>query len=142
VTGKVSFDRLHRGIAPELAALGDGRGRASGQISVELRPDTPLAIEPAERLELSITRQAFDAGGRAVPSASGCATEGALHVVMTGDRVRLDQAGWSRRRGVPAGGRARGTDVRGVLAGHLDLDLLQPIVAPQLASSPVIWRVD
>jgi hypothetical protein len=131
VTGRLSFAKLAiEELLPELAALGDGHGTASGQVSVEFRPDAPLTVDARlTEVELSITREAEDAAGRTVPQRIWVRNDGPLHAVLMGERLRLDEA-----RLITDGGAFRlhgelmGAEVQGSLTGHLDLDLLQPFV--------------
>ncbi|HXU82576.1 MAG TPA: hypothetical protein VN914_14335, partial [Polyangia bacterium] len=135
VQGAISFNKLAlEDLSPELRELGDGHGVATGRITVEFRPDAPLMIEARlSELAVSITREAVDAAGKPVPQRIWMKNAGDLHVVVLGDRVVLDQA-----RLVTDGGEFRlsgelaGQNLRGVLAGHLDLDLLQPFLRHQV----------
>jgi autotransporter translocation and assembly factor TamB len=135
VSGKMTFDKLAlEELLPELAAVGKGRGRASGQISLELRPGAPLTIEALlAELEVSVTREGTDSSGRTVPERIWVRNAGPLHATVTGDRVRLDEAHLVTDGGeVQIQGELQGSNVRGALAGHLDLDLLQPFLRQQV----------
>jgi autotransporter translocation and assembly factor TamB len=135
VAASLSFDKLAlEELLPELAALGDGRGSASGRVSLELRPEAPLTVDARlSAVEMSIIRMVTDAAGRPVPQRIWVRNDGPLHASLTGERIRLDEA-----RLVTDGGQFRvrgelaGAEVRGGLDGHLDLDLLQPFVRRQV----------
>jgi autotransporter translocation and assembly factor TamB len=135
VTGKVSFDGLAlEDLLPELVALGQGRGRLSGQVTVELKPDAPLTVAALiSALEVSITREAVDAAGHPVPQAIWVRNAGPLRASMVGDRLHLDQARLVTDGGeFGISGDLVGQEVRGGVAGHLDLDLLQPFLRRQV----------
>jgi autotransporter translocation and assembly factor TamB len=135
VLGAVSFNRLAlEDLLPELRDLGDGKGLATGRITVDFRPDAPLMVDAKlSELQVSITREAVDKDGKAVPQLIWVKNAGDLHLAMIGERVVLDQA-----RLVTDGGEFRlsgelaGQTVRGSVAGHLTLDLLQPFLRHQV----------
>jgi autotransporter translocation and assembly factor TamB len=131
VSAQVAFQGLAlEDLLPELVALGDGRGRASGRISLELHPDGPLTVEARlSELEASIIRRSDDGASQRIWFRNA----GDLHGVLVGDHLVLDEA-----RLVTDGGEFRikgelaGQAVRGSLAGHLDLDLLQPFLQKEV----------
>jgi autotransporter translocation and assembly factor TamB len=135
VRGTVSFNRLAlEDLSPELRDLGDGHGLATGVVSVDFRPDAPLLIDARlSQLEVSITREVADAAGKPVRQPIWVKNAGDLHVRVIGDRVALDPA-----RLVTDGGEFRlsgelaGQSLRAELAGHLDLELLQPFLRHQV----------
>jgi autotransporter translocation and assembly factor TamB len=135
VQGGISFNKLAlEDLSPELRELGDGRGLASGRITVDFRPDAPLRIDARlSELQVSITREAVDKDGKPVPQRIWVKNAGDLHVLVVGDRVALDPT-----RLVTDGGEFRvegdlaGQTLRGALGGHLNLDLLQPFLRHQV----------
>jgi autotransporter translocation and assembly factor TamB len=135
VRGKVSFNRLVlEDLSPELRELGDGHGLATGTISVDFRPDAPLMVDARlTQLQVSITREALDKDGKPVAQPIWVKNAGDLHAIVLGDRIMLEQA-----RLVTDGGEFRlsgelaGQTLRGSVAGHLTLDLLQPFLRRQV----------
>ena len=86
VHGELDFRRVEiEALAPELLAFGDGRGIASGRVTVDLEPGQPLALDVLlPELWLSVARaidgperrdhDAAGAGrGRRARSTSACA---------------------------------------------------------------------
>jgi hypothetical protein len=123
-------------LLPELVALGDGRGLASGRVSVEYRPDAaaPLSVEARlADVQMSITRQVEGRDGRLTTQRVWVKNAGDLRAVMVGDRVVLDPA-----RLVTDGGEFKvkgelvGQTLNAALSGHLGLDLLQPFLGQQV----------
>lgn len=131
----VSFANLAlQDLLPELAAMGDGRGIATGRVSVTWRPDAPLAVDARlSDLGISINREAIDQAGKRAPQRIWVRSSGPLHAALAGDRITLDPAklvtdgGEFGLRGEMAGGL-----VAGSLSGHLNLDLLQPFLRRQV----------
>lgn len=137
VRGALAFTRLAlEDFLPELADLGDGKGLATGRISIDVRPDAPLAVEARlDELQVSITREALDKDGKEVRQRIWLRNAGVLAVAMHGERVVLQPA-----RLVTDGGEFRlagelnGTALAGAVSGHLSLDLLQPFLRRQVSA--------
>jgi autotransporter translocation and assembly factor TamB len=131
ISAAVAFDQLAlEDLLPELVDLGEGRGRASGRVSLELHPEGPLTVEARlTQLEASIIRQSEGSDGKTGAQRIWFRNATDLHGMLVGDHLTIDEA-----RLVTDGGEFRikgelaGSAVHATLAGHLDLDLLQPFL--------------
>jgi hypothetical protein len=137
VHGVVTFQRLAlEPLVPELVAFGDGRGVASGRITIDLRPGKPLALDVLlSELWLSIARNTDGASGETIVQRVRVETTTPLHVKVDGDHVVLDQVKLATDGGnLEAAGRLDGTALKGAVTGHLDLELLQPFLRGRVQS--------
>ena len=133
VHGVVTFDRIAlETLAPELAALGDGRGIATGRVAVDIAPGQPLAVDLLlEELALSIARSVEGADGTTTIQRVRVAAAKPLHVAVRGQSVDLDDVLLTTDGGnLSARGRLDGDtrQLAGEVSGHLDLELLQPLL--------------
>ncbi|HVZ87612.1 MAG TPA: translocation/assembly module TamB domain-containing protein [Polyangia bacterium] len=136
VHGRVAFRRLElHTLAPELAALGDGRSVTSGRVAIDLEPGQPLALDVLlPELWLSIARAVDGPSGETTVQRVRIEAARPVHVHVEGDHVALDEAHFATDGGdLRVEGRLDGRAISGSLSGHLDLELLQPF----LAASPV-----
>jgi hypothetical protein len=136
VRGALAFDKLKlEELLPELADLGDGRGLATGRVTIDVRPDAPMLVEARlGELQISITRDALDRDGKPVPQRIWLRNAGELRAVMVGERIVLEEARLVTDGGeFKLQGQLAGPSVKGSLAGHLSLDLLQPFLRRQLS---------
>src|SRR6185295_13524280 len=133
VHGVVEFQRIAlEALAPELAALGDGRGIASGRVAVDLEPGRPLAVDLLlTELAVSIARAIEGAEGETTMQRVRVSAAKPLHVSVRGQNVELDEVLFATDGGtLKARGRLDGDGGRleGELSGHLSLELLQPLL--------------
>src|SRR6185437_5441272 len=129
VHGRVAFRRLElHTLAPELVALGDGRSVASGRVAIDLDPGQPLALDVLlPELWLSIARAVDGPNGETTMQRVRIEAARPVHVHVAGDHIALDEAHFSTDGGdLRVEGRLDGRALSGTLAGHLDLELLQP----------------
>ncbi len=134
-SGAVSFNKLVlEQLLPEMTAMGDGNGTASGRVSIEWRPDAPLLVEARlTELAASISRDVPVAGGPPKQERVWVRNAGDLRVVVSGDRVILDEARLVTDGGAfKIRGELAGDTIRAALSGHLGLDLLQPLLEKQV----------
>src|SRR4029079_10524190 len=117
-------------LLPELGAFGDGRGVASGRISVDVEPGRPLALEVlVPELGLSIARAVEGPSGETTVHRVRVEAARPLHVTVDGDHVVLDEAHFSTDGGDLTGERRLdGQAIRRRVSGPLDLELLQPFL--------------
>jgi hypothetical protein len=111
-------------------ALGDGKGVASGRITVSWRPESPLTIDARlSELGVSLTRAATGADGRVTPQRIWMRNAGPIRVVMADEQIVLDETRLVTDGGdFKLRGELRGDQLTAALTGHLDLDLLQPFL--------------
>jgi len=131
VHGRVAFRRLElHTLAPELVALGDGRSVASGRVAIDLDPGQPLALDVLlPELWLSIARAVDGPNGETTMQRVRIEAARPVHVHVAGDHIALDEAHFSTDGGdLRVEGRLDGRALSGTLAGHLDLELLQPFL--------------
>ena len=127
----VSFDKLAlETLIPELVALGDGRGLASGQVQVDLQPGRPLVADVLLReLWVSLTRAVEAGPGEPTTHQVEIAATSPIHVTLAGDHIVLDPMHLATNGGtLNARGQLDGRKVEGAVDGHVDLELLQPFV--------------
>jgi autotransporter translocation and assembly factor TamB len=132
---ELAFQRLAlEALVPELTAFGDGRGVASGHVTVDVEPGKPLALDVLlPELWLSIARAVEGANGETTVERVRIEAARPLHVSVAGDHVVLDEAHFSTDGGdLHAEGRLDAGVVSGVMSGHLDLELLQPFLRGSL----------
>ncbi len=117
-------------LAPKIAALGDMRGLASGQVSVDWSPDAPLTVDARlSELSVALTRQPLPESADTTPRRVQVRNAGQIRVVLVGDRIIIDES-----RFVTDGGELKiraelnGDAISAAILGHLDLDLLQPFL--------------
>jgi len=134
VHGAMSFNRLAlEQLAPEIDSLGEGRGIASGQVTVDVQPNRPLAVDLLLReLALSIAREVEGPDGETTVQRVHVQAARPLHATMNGPAVTLDEALFATDGGDL---RARGRIdlsgagvVQGEMQGHLDLEIVQPFL--------------
>jgi hypothetical protein len=129
--GSAVFEKLVlESLLPELAALGEGQGLASGRVRVDLEPEQPLQADLAlTEFWASLARAGDvgpeDPGARRVEVS---ATQ-PIHVSIRGsevvvDDVRLATTGGALHARGKLDGRTGTLDA--TVDGHLDLELLQP----------------
>ena len=133
----VEFQRVAlEALAPEIAALGDGRGLASGRVAVDIEPGQPLAVDLLlQELALSVARVVEGANGETSVQRVRVAAAKPIHVTVKGQEVVLDEVLLATDGGeLRARGRLDGQtgQMDGQMSGHLDLDLLQPFVGAQV----------
>jgi autotransporter translocation and assembly factor TamB len=133
----VSFERVALDpLLPELAAFGDGKGTATGRVTVDVQPGKPLAVDVLlSELWLSIARSTAGESGETIVQRIRVETTSPLHVTVEGDRVALDKVTLATDGGsLAAEGRLDGQKVSGAMSGHLSLELVQPFVRGALQS--------
>lgn len=131
VRAAVEFERLAlEAFLPELAAIGDGKGIASGRIEVKLEPDRPLAVDVSLReLWVSLARAVEAAPGEPTTHRVEIRATRPMHVVVAGSRVTLDGLDLATSGGaLHVEGGLDGQRLAGQVKGHLDLELLQPFL--------------
>ena len=133
VHGELTFDRIAlETLAPELAALGDGRGIATGRVAIDIAPGQPLAVDLLlQELALSIARSVEGAEGETTVQRVRVAAAKPIHVTVRGQSVDLDDVLLATDGGnLSAHGRLDGDtrQLAGEVSGHLDLELLQPLL--------------
>ena len=131
IHGTLEFNRLAlEALLPELSALGDGRGLASGRVTVDLEPGRPLAAEVwLNELWVSLARAIEASPGEASTRRVEIRASKAVHIAVQGDRVALDSLHLTTTGGdLRAQGTLAGTKLDGTVEGHVDLELLQPFV--------------
>ncbi len=136
VHGRVAFHRLEiQALAPELVALGDGRGIVSGAVAIDLDPGQPLALDVLlPELWLSIARAVEGPNGETSMQRVRIEAARPVHVHMAGGHIALDEAHFATDGGdLRVEGRLDGRAISGALDGHLDLELLEPF----LGDSPI-----
>ncbi|HXU61419.1 MAG TPA: hypothetical protein VN962_06945, partial [Polyangia bacterium] len=129
VHGRVAFRRLElQALAPELAALGDGHGIATGRVAFDLDPGQPPAIDVLlPELWLSVARPVEGANGETTLERVRIEAARPIHVHVDGEHVALDEARFATDGGdLRIQGRLDGRAISGSVAGHLDLELLEP----------------
>jgi autotransporter translocation and assembly factor TamB len=135
--GLVSFDRVALDpLLPELAAFGDGKGMASGRVTIDVQPGKPLALDVLlSDLWLSIARGTAGESGETIVQRVRVETTSPLHVEVEGDHVALDKVTFATDGGaLTAEGHLDGQALAGSMSGHLDLELLQPFLRGTLQS--------
>lgn len=121
-------------LLPELVALGDGKGVATGKVQVDLAPNQPLRAEVSlSELIVSLARAVEAAPGEPNTRRIEVAATRPVHVVMFGDSITLDPVDLATTGGeLHARGTLDGRKLTGAIDGHLDLELLQPFVVGSL----------
>jgi TamB, inner membrane protein subunit of TAM complex len=136
VHGRVAFHRLEiQTLAPELVALGDGRGIVSGRVTIDLDPGQPLALDVLlPELWLSIARAVEGPNGETTVQRVRIEAARPVHVHLSGDQIVLDEAHFATDGGdLRVEGKLDGRAISGAVDGHLDLELLEPF----LGGSPI-----
>jgi hypothetical protein len=131
VHGQVTFDRVALDpLLPELVAFGDGRGMASGRVTIDVQPGKPLALDVLlSELWLSIARAVNGASGETIVQRVRVEATSPVHVTVSGNHVVFDKAHFATNGGdLTAEGRLDGDAIRGAMSGHLDLELLLPFL--------------
>jgi TamB, inner membrane protein subunit of TAM complex len=131
VHGQVTFNRVALDpLLPELVAFGDGRGMATGRVTIDVQPGKPLALDVLlSELWLSIARSVDSVGGETVVQRVRVEATSPVHVAVSGDHVVFDKAHFATHGGdLTAEGRLDGKAIRGEMSGHLDLELLLPFL--------------
>ena len=134
VHGELTFDRIAlEALAPELAALGDGRGIATGRVAIDIAPGQPLAVDVLlPELWLSIARAVEGADGETTVQRVRVEAARPIHVTVRGQTASTS----TRRSFATDGGdlrvaraaRRHTRQLAGDVSGHLDLELLQPFL--------------
>ncbi len=135
--GLVSFQRVALDpLLPELAAFGDGKGMATGRITLDVEPGKPLAVDVLlSELWLSIARNTAGESGETIVQRIRVETTSPLHVTVNGDHVALDKVTLATDGGaLAAEGHLDGQNISGAMSGHLDLELVQPFLRGALQS--------
>ncbi len=131
VHGQLDFRRVElETLAPELLALGDGRGVASGRVTVDVEPGQPLALDVLiPELWLSVARALTGPNGETTVQRVRVDAARPVHVTMRGDRIVLDETHFATPGGdLRVAGRLDGKAIKGNLSGRLTLELLQPFL--------------
>ncbi len=133
VHGALTFQRIAlETLAPELAALGDGRGIATGRVAVDIAPGQPLAVDLLlQELALSLARSVEGAEGETTIQRVRVAAAKPIHVTVRGQSVDLDDVLLATDGGdLSAHGRLDGDtrQIAGEVSGKLALELLQPLL--------------
>jgi hypothetical protein len=133
VHGVMEFQRVAlEALAPELGAFGDGRGIASGRVAVDIDPGQPLSLDLLlQELALSIARAVEGPDGETTVQRVRVNAVKPLHVSVKGGLVVLDEILFATDGGdFRAQGRLDGPSgaLAGQMSGHLDLELLQPLL--------------
>ena len=137
VHGAVTFQRIAlETLAPELAGLGDGRGIATGRVAIDIAPGQPLAVDLLlEELAMSIARSVEGADGATTVQRVRVAAARPIHLAVRGQSVDLDDVLLATDGGnLSAHGRLDGDtrQLAGEVSGHLDLELLQPLLGASI----------
>jgi hypothetical protein len=135
--GLVSFQRVALDpLLPELAAFGDGKGMATGRVTIDVQPGKPLAVDVLlSELWLSIARNTSGESGETIVQRIRVQTTSPLHVTVDGGHVALDRVTLATDGGaLAAEGHLDGQNVSGAMSGHLDLELVQPFLLGTLQS--------
>jgi hypothetical protein len=129
---RVALDPL----LPELVAFGDGRGMATGRVTVDVQPGKPLALDVLlSELWLSIARGTDGASGETIVQRVRVEATSPLHATVNGDHVSLERVTFATDGGnLAAEGNLDGEAIRGAITGHLSLELLQPFLRNTLQS--------
>lgn len=131
IHGVLEFQRMAlEALAPELMAFGDGRGVTSGRVTVDLEPGKPLAVDVLlSELWLSIARAVEGDDGETTFQRLRVEAKKPIHATVRGDTVVLDEARFATDGGeFHAQGRLDPKGIQGDIAGHLNLELLQPFL--------------
>jgi hypothetical protein len=131
VHGQLDFHRVEiETLAPELLDLADGRGVASGRVTVDLEPGAALALDVLiPELWLSIARAVTGPSGETTVQRVRVDAARPVHVSLHGDRIVLDEAHFATPGGdLQIAGRLDGKAIKGNLSGRLALELLQPLL--------------
>jgi hypothetical protein len=131
VHGRVAFHRLEiQTLAPELVALGDGRGIVSGRVAVDLDPGQPLELDVLlPELWLSIARAVEGSNGETTIQRVRIEAARPVHLHLAGPHIALDEAHFATDGGdLRVEGRLDGRAISGAVDGHLDLELLEPFL--------------
>ncbi len=123
-------------LAPELVAFGDARGIVSGRVTADIDPTRPLSLDLLlPELWLSVARAVEGANGATTMQRVRVEAARPLHVSVNGDHIVLDEAHFKTDGGdLVVAGRLDGKAIAGSLVGHLDLELVQPLLG---AASPL-----
>jgi hypothetical protein len=137
VHGALSFQRVALDpLLPELVAFGDGKGMASGTVTIDVHPGKPLALDVLlSELWLSIARGVDGSAGETIVQRVRVETTSPLHATVNGDHVALDKVTFATDGGkLAAEGRLDGENIQGAMTGHLTLELLQPFLRGSVQS--------
>ena len=129
--GTVAFRRLAvEALAPELLDFGDGHAVVTGRATVDLEPGQPLALDLLlPELWLSVARANQGPNGETTLQRVRVEAARPIHVSVHGDRVVLDETHFATDGGdLKIAGRLDGRSLSGNLAGHLDLELVEPFI--------------
>jgi autotransporter translocation and assembly factor TamB len=135
VHGSVDFTKLMlESLLPELVALGEGRGLASGHVQIDIEPGQPLAADVLVTELWVVLVRAIDAGpGEPTSHRVEVSATAPIHVTLRGEHLVLDDMRLATTGGaLHARGELNGREVAGNVDGHLDLELLQPFVRSRI----------
>jgi len=127
----VEFSKLVlESLVPQLVALGDGKGLASGRVQVDIEPGHPLQADLVlSELWVSIARLSETTPGESTVERLELRATRPVSARVAGTRISLDDLSLATDGGdLHAQGVLEGRQLTGDLKGHLTLDLLQPFV--------------
>jgi len=137
VHAEVDFRRMEiEALLPELVSFGDARGIISGRVTADIDPSRPLSVDLLlPELWLSVARAVEGTNGETTVQRVRVEAARPLHVSVNGTRTVLDEAHFKTDGGdLVVAGRLDDKAISGNLSGHLDLELLQPLLG---AASPL-----
>ncbi|MBC8133737.1 MAG: translocation/assembly module TamB domain-containing protein [Deltaproteobacteria bacterium] len=115
-------------LVPELTALGNGRGLASGKVQVDIEPGRPLLADVLlTQLWVSMARAAEETSGEPALHRVEVNATKPIHVNVVGDRITLHDLSLATQGGdLHAKGVLDGQKVAATVKGRVALELVQP----------------